>query len=545
MQLADTQPARYEGAQGIRVAYDDENTPRDFGWVTAAKAPSGKTGSQDTSAEAHSSDNPVSPYFVPTGVIGIAQGAFNTFEPQINHAARGIQGAARQYNEWAWRNTQGIPGLGGLTAVQAGASNFLADAAAGTADAATHASGHPWELLQNGRMLASLMDRQSLELAGRVSRGELTAGQLTDKAKQKILNLYQTAIGPAKAERGEDRDRGAGYAAAELASAYLSGRGLFRSPVKAGTPPKQGLAASSKVEPRPIKADGPAALTSIIKNTPLLERLQQQNPQAFRDFTVQSAEELGIAAGRLKSEGAETIAAKGYSGPFAPPISASEAAATDNLSGAAAKYGQGQKPAQPGFDISRGSDPAYVNRYVDGLYERAEAAAEELKGITQRIADQTGGTAGFRPGPKRRERVLEKVREYDGDASQLVGLAGSKITFNTLDDLYKALPAVERELGDKLIRVKDRIQHPVSSGYGDILMNVRMSNGHVAESRLHLKAVDDVAKIEHPLYQVQRSIEDMVRAERSDRTVDERALDISIHQRTHQLYENAFKASRR
>jgi hypothetical protein len=270
-----------------------------------------------------------------------------------------------------------------------------------------------------------------------------------------------------------------------------------------------------------------------------------KNRKRFQTSRRETAKELKVPVEQVKSEGAETIAARGYSKPFAPVITPAEAEATESLSGAAAKYGQGRKPVQPDFDMSRKGDPAYLDGYIDNLYRASEAATKELKELTQRIAGQTGGEAGFRPGPKRLPRVMEKVREYDGDASQLVDLAGSKITYKTLDDLYKALPSVEKALGGKLIRVKDRIRNPVSSGYGDILMNVRMSNGHVAEFRLHLKAVDGAAKIEHPLYQVRRSIKDQARAEGRELTAEERVLDAAIEQHTRRLYERAFESSRR
>jgi hypothetical protein len=98
-------------------------------------------------------------------------------------------------------------------------------------------------------------------------------------------------------------------------------------------------AVKTKLEAVQLKA----ALDPVIKDSPVLERLRQQKPQAFDDFTPKTVELLKIPVKRVKTEG---IADQGYTKPFAPQISAAEEEAIESLKRAAAKHGQGKEPAQ-------------------------------------------------------------------------------------------------------------------------------------------------------------------------------------------------------
>jgi hypothetical protein len=56
----------------------------------------------------------------------------------------------------------------------------------------------------------------------------------------------------------------------------------------------------------------------------------------------------------------------------------------------------------------------------------------------------------------------------------------------------------------QLLAFKDRLIKPNSSGYRDILMNIEMGNGHIAELLLHPSQVDEYADGEHALYELTR-----------------------------------------
>ncbi|MDX2305509.1 MAG: DUF4157 domain-containing protein, partial [Microscillaceae bacterium] len=150
-----------------------------------------------------------------------------------------------------------------------------------------------------------------------------------------------------------------------------------------------------------------------------------------------------------------------------------------------------------------------LDRQVDQLYDQAKVADGELKSITKNITAETGGEPGFRPekingGLKGRERALEKInKDYGGDASQLIDIAGAQIVFTKIDELYKALKKISQKA--TIVKFKDKIVSPYDSGYGDIKISLRMSNGHVVELKLLMKNIEEISSREHALYDKIRS----------------------------------------
>jgi hypothetical protein len=198
------------------------------------------------------------------------------------------------------------------------------------------------------------------------------------------------------------------------------------------------------------------------------------------------------------------------------------------------------KNIQPGFDPKRLGDKNYLNSYLDDLYKQAETAQTELAGVAENIAGATKGQAASRPGPKSRQRSLDKIAtDYHNDPRRLTDLAGSKIIYRTLDDLYVGLQKTEKELGGKIVFFEDRFIKPMKSGYRDIQMNVRMSNGHIAEFRLHLESIEVLAEVEHGVYEVRRSIEPIAEAAGRPMTAAEKALNDALIETSRRAYAEA------
>ncbi|MFG3600779.1 toxin glutamine deamidase domain-containing protein [Micromonospora chersina] len=199
---------------------------------------------------------------------------------------------------------------------------------------------------------------------------------------------------------------------------------------------------------------------------------------------------------------------------------------------------RGQSNLQLGFDISRRDDETYRLAYVDELYADAAVAQRELNRLAITVAGDRG-RPDWRTEPKGRERVLDKLVEYDNDASQLKDLAGAKVQFRRLDDVYRALAQLADNREVVILHIKDRFLNPQESGYRDVLLNLRMSNGHVAELRLHLAALDDVAEWEHALYEVRRDLEVMPEAADRPLTEGERAIRDGLLRRAQDIYWQA------
>ncbi len=177
------------------------------------------------------------------------------------------------------------------------------------------------------------------------------------------------------------------------------------------------------------------------------------------------------------------------------------------LAQAAAEVAAGVDPSErvhAGFPDEHVGDEPRIREFL-----RREAAAwpenqGRLNRIVAEIAGDNDGTAGARTEPKKEGRAMAKIAKYGGDASRLVDLVGAKIQFKTVADAYNALNAVMAHPDLKIVKFEDRFANPQASGYRDLQMNVRLPNGHVAELRLHLESIDDVAVFEHALYEVRR-----------------------------------------
>ncbi|MEU0790297.1 toxin glutamine deamidase domain-containing protein [Amycolatopsis sp. NPDC005961] len=202
-----------------------------------------------------------------------------------------------------------------------------------------------------------------------------------------------------------------------------------------------------------------------------------------------------------------------------------------------------QHRRQAEFDLSKAGDEAYTRQYLAERYAEAARADAKLKEILPPLAAETGGHAGFRPGPKSEGRAMDKINtNYDGDASRLVDLAGAMIQFERVQDAYAALARIADHPDLEIVDFDDRFANPAPAGYRDLQMSVRI-DGHVAELRLHLKALDDVSAYEHSLYEVRRDLKALAKAEGRTYTADERALIDGLIKRERELFWNALQGS--
>ncbi|MFJ2085123.1 toxin glutamine deamidase domain-containing protein [Micromonospora chokoriensis] len=201
---------------------------------------------------------------------------------------------------------------------------------------------------------------------------------------------------------------------------------------------------------------------------------------------------------------------------------------------------------QPGFDKRRQSDPSYRQLYLDGLYAAAVVAQAELNQLAVSLAqvgDHRVGEPGWRSQPKDRRRAEDKVDKHQGDASKLLDLAAAKVEFRSLQDLYAALERLRDHPAVVIKGYDDRFISPRDSGYRDVQLVLQMSNGHAAEFRLHLEALDAVAVWEHVLYEVRRDVEALAGIEGRTLTASERAITAGIRRREQQLFWQALQST--
>lgn len=158
--------------------------------------------------------------------------------------------------------------------------------------------------------------------------------------------------------------------------------------------------------------------------------------------------------------------------------------------------------SQSASDTFPTSKPKQNKDVFSSLRIDAQEGFSELKAVADGIASQTGGTASHRNKLKGFDRSWDKiVKKYGSDASGLIDTIGSKIVYDDFKGLYGALDILVSSSPIEVVYFQDRFLAPVKSGYSDIIMSVRLSNGHIAELRLHLASVDEVFEKEHRLYE--------------------------------------------
>ncbi|MFE1745865.1 DUF4157 domain-containing protein [Coleofasciculus sp. H7-2] len=193
-----------------------------------------------------------------------------------------------------------------------------------------------------------------------------------------------------------------------------------------------------------------------------------------------------------------------------------------------------QSPAQPtaGFSGDVAGD-------LDKLYKQAEEAQPELYEKVTQIANETSGVAKLPQALKGRERAMEKtMADYKGDVSKLVDIARGSIVYKSFADLMGGLDICNRNL--TLVREKNRFAQPTPAGYRDILLNVQLSNSHIAELQLHLTQILEVKSgAGHKIYEEVRKIE--AAAQTADRALnsEERAKIEQLNAEAKALYDQA------
>ncbi|MFG1776060.1 toxin glutamine deamidase domain-containing protein [Micromonospora sp. NPDC049048] len=299
--------------------------------------------------------------------------------------------------------------------------------------------------------------------------------------------------------------------------------------------------------------DEPMLAESLVRQLaqrPDLARMVLATPDLLNSMTArpltmlhladqqQAIDVLGAVLEDIGRRGASAVIGEGVASPRPAELTNEQRLLSERVAA------RGQSPVQSGFDTTRRHDDAYRWAFVQRLFADSKDAQQELNRMASSLSRDVG-RPGWRAKPKGVDRVKDKLVEYENDASRLKDLAAAKVEFQRLDDLYDALDELNRDPRVVIVGIKDRFLRPMRSGYRDILVNLRMSNGHVAELRLHLAAIDEVAKWEHPLYEVRRDIEALAEAQDRPLTSTEQAVRYGLSREGQAAYWQAMDDNRR
>jgi len=150
---------------------------------------------------------------------------------------------------------------------------------------------------------------------------------------------------------------------------------------------------------------------------------------------------------------------------------------------------------------------AAVEAGLDELVAHAREAEPELTTLTNHYAGMPGGNPVF-PGLKTRDKARSKIeQDYGYDVCSLLDMLRASIVFELGDQLREALSRMKADLGAAIVREKDRCKSPPDTGYRDILLNIRLANGHIAELQLHVMEMQEAKENGgHDLYDEQGRI---------------------------------------
>ncbi|MFE3954959.1 ADP-ribosyltransferase [Nocardia sp. NPDC059091] len=282
-------------------------------------------------------------------------------------------------------------------------------------------------------------------------------------------------------------------------------------------------------------------LAQAVRDSPFLERSLLERPKALAAVLLHPEEGVPIlrdALGRVAERGPEACVSDPIDiveTPLTPEQRAVSAEVRDSLSDKGIA-----DERQPGFDPKRRNDPEYQREFLQKQYDLWPETQRALNDLVSDIAGDAG-EPGWRTEPKDEARAWDKIREYKGDVSQLTDLVGAKIVFDRVSDVYNALEKIAADPRVEIVSFKDRFASPQPSGYRDLQMKVRMPNGHIAELRVHLSHVDEVAVHEHALYEVRRDLEALAEQEGRLATPEESALQAELQRHYNEQFWEATK----
>lgn len=150
------------------------------------------------------------------------------------------------------------------------------------------------------------------------------------------------------------------------------------------------------------------------------------------------------------------------------------------------------------------------------------------------------------PGPLKAERrSREKVEtDYGGDWSRLLDILRASVAADSEDELRKLVETLKKN--ETLARPpKDRIAEPLPNGYRDILANVVLPNGVIAEIQFHTKPMLLAREVEHGNYEQARR--QLARSKKNGKAIseeDQQKLDQLLRE-SKEIYAEAWKPSQK
>jgi hypothetical protein len=98
--------------------------------------------------------------------------------------------------------------------------------------------------------------------------------------------------------------------------------------------------------------------------------------------------------------------------------------------------------------------------------------------------------------------------DYDGDFTRLLDFERGTGSSESAEFFHDCLLEFQRSQVFEIVRLKDRLNSPLESGYRDVLLNVRDNNSaFVVELQLVLTKMADLKSQVHRFYELSRQLQ--------------------------------------
>ena len=148
--------------------------------------------------------------------------------------------------------------------------------------------------------------------------------------------------------------------------------------------------------------------------------------------------------------------------------------------------------------------PAPYQKHVtnlESLYARNAEVQTEFSDLLRSWQGEVGGELKMRKKLKSEERIREKVEaDYNGEYHSVLDVLAGSLVFDSAEQMTEAFDKLKDKA--EVVRIKNKWTHPDSTGYRDVNLNIRLSNGTLAELQLHHRGIMEAKDgLGHLLYE--------------------------------------------
>jgi (p)ppGpp synthase/HD superfamily hydrolase len=143
--------------------------------------------------------------------------------------------------------------------------------------------------------------------------------------------------------------------------------------------------------------------------------------------------------------------------------------------------------------------------------------------------------------PIRAKEKIDLDPDPEANYSWLTDIAAGRVIYDNLDDFYSA---VDNIVGNyQVIRLNERVIMPLETNYRDVLINLRMSNGHIVELQVSLKEIIEASdQIGHLWYEEWRTLNGIIQSQQGGIATVAQVNDLeSLMTQMQNLYNDAYQ----